>query len=64
MNLPTIQTSLFSRTFVLVILGTVLACGQQRKTRTPMVPIDTTVVDDDTLETNTKAVTRPVEHAR
>ncbi|MCX6215556.1 hypothetical protein [Spirosoma sp.] len=45
-------------------MGTLSACGQKTETSTATVPIDTTVVDDDTLEVNDTARFKQTEHAR
>jgi len=36
--------------YVLIVLGLLAACQQKAETKTASVPIDTTIVDDDTLE--------------
>ncbi|ADB38861.1 lipoprotein [Spirosoma linguale] len=49
---------------LLISLGALSACGQKTETSTATVPIDTTVVDDDTLEVNDTARFKQTEHAR
>jgi hypothetical protein len=49
---------------LLIFLGSLSACGQKAKTETVTVPIDTTVVDDDTLEVNDTTSSKQTEHAR
>jgi len=47
-----------------LILGSLSACGQEKKTKTATVPVDTTIVDDDTLEVNDVPKPKQTEHAR
>ena len=49
---------------LLICLGLFSACGQAKKTKSVTVPIDTTVVDDDTLEVNDVPKSKQTEHAR
>jgi hypothetical protein len=37
---------------MLLFSGAILACRQESKTKATTPPVDTTVVDDDTLEVN------------
>ena len=46
------------------ISGSLSACGQETKTKTATVPVDTTIVDDDTLEVNDVPKPKQTEHAR
>ncbi|WP_460939529.1 hypothetical protein [Spirosoma humi] len=50
--------------FLFLILGSLLACGQEKKPKTATVPVDTTIVDDDTLEVNDVPKPEQTEHAR
>ncbi|WP_461063585.1 hypothetical protein [Spirosoma horti] len=50
--------------FLLSCLGSLSACGQETKTKTATVPVDTTIVDDDTLEVNDVPKAKQTEHAR
>ena len=49
---------------LLIFLGSLSACGQKEKTKTSTVPVDTTIVDDDTLEVNDVSKPKQTEHAR
>ncbi|MVM37425.1 hypothetical protein GO730_06965 [Spirosoma sp. HMF3257] len=49
---------------LLLFLGSLSACGHSAKTKTATVPIDTTIVDDDTLEVNDVPKEKQTEHAR
>ena len=40
------------------------ACGPEKKAKTATVPVDTTIVDDDTLEVNDASKPEQTEHAR
>lgn len=50
--------------FLFLILGLLSACGQEKKTKTATVPVDTTIVDDDTLEVNDVPKSKQTEYAR
>lgn len=50
--------------FLFLMLGSLWACGQEKKTKTATVPVDTTIVDDDTLEVNDVPKAKQTEHAR
>ncbi|GAB3726146.1 hypothetical protein GCM10028816_18550 [Spirosoma lituiforme] len=45
-------------------LGSLSACGQEKKAKTATVPVDTTIVDDDTLEVDDVSGIKQTEHAR
>ena len=49
---------------LLICVGLLSACGQGEKTKNATVPIDTTVVDDDTLEVNDVPKSKQTEQAR
>lgn len=49
---------------IFLFIGSLLACGQESKTKTATVPVDTTIVDDDTLEVNDVPKAKQTEHAR
>jgi hypothetical protein len=49
---------------MLLIVALMLACGQQSKSQTSSIPIDTMVVDDDTLEGGNAPLPNHKEHAR
>ncbi|WP_158500570.1 hypothetical protein [Spirosoma radiotolerans] len=50
--------------FLLSFSGLLAACGQETKTKTATVPVDTTIVDDDTLEVDDVSKPKQTEHAR
>lgn len=51
-------------TAVCLLLLLLTACGQEAKTRTAPPLVDTTIVDDDTLEVNTIPKREQTERAR
>ncbi|GAB2531416.1 hypothetical protein [Spirosoma aerophilum] len=48
----------------LLLIGSLSACGQPTETKTVTIPVDTTVVDDDTLEVSDTTRFKQTEHAR
>lgn len=58
------RSSFFVGAVLLMFLGTLLACGHNTDTNTATVPVDTTIVDDDTLEVNDTARSKQTERAR
>ena len=46
------------------VLWLLAACGNETKTKTAAPPVDTTVVDDDTLEVNGVSKPEQTERAR
>lgn len=52
------------RVVLILFVGCLLACGRKNETKTVTVPLDTTVVDDDTLEVNDTTRFKQTEHAR
>lgn len=63
-SLSKLRVGRLSSICVLLIMALMLACGQQSKPQTSSVPIDTTVVDDDTLEGANAPIPTHKEHAR
>lgn len=49
---------------IFLFIGSLSACGQETKTKTATVPVDTTIVDDDTLEVNDVPKPEQTEPAR
>ncbi len=49
---------------LLLFVGSLSACGQKSETKTATVPVDTTIVDDDTLEVDDAPKSKQTEHAR
>ncbi|MFD2933244.1 hypothetical protein [Spirosoma flavum] len=49
---------------LLIFLGLLSACQQETKTKTSTIPLDTTIVDDDTLEVDDGPKFKQTEHAR
>jgi hypothetical protein len=49
---------------LLIFLTSLSACGHEKKTKTTTVAVDTTVVDDDTLEVDDVPKVKQTEHAR
>lgn len=54
----------FAGIALLMVLGGLIACGHKTDTKATTVPIDTTVVDDDTLEVNDSVRFKQTERAR
>lgn len=51
-------------TLAVCLLWLLAACGHETKTDTAAPPVDTTVVDDDTLEVNDVSKPEQTERAR
>ncbi|QDK80661.1 hypothetical protein EXU85_19430 [Spirosoma sp. KCTC 42546] len=49
---------------LLIFLVSLSSCGDANKTKTATATVDTTVVDDDTLEVNDVPTVKQTEHAR
>lgn len=49
---------------LLIFLTSLTSCGDAQKTKTATVAVDTTVVDDDTLEVSDVPTAKLTEHAR
>ncbi|MVM30371.1 hypothetical protein GO755_10030 [Spirosoma sp. HMF4905] len=64
MNIHTSRLRHFIGACLLIFLGSFSACGHSTETKTATAPVDTTVVDDDTLEVNDVPKVKQTEHAR
>ncbi|AUD00489.1 hypothetical protein [Spirosoma pollinicola] len=64
MSTPPIRLIHLTGVCLLIFLGSMSACGQKEKTRAAAVPVDTTIVDDDTLEVDDVPKSKQTEHAR
>lgn len=63
-NISALRLLYLTGFILIILLGGLSACGHKTETNTKTIPIDTTVVDDDTLEVSDTTRSKQTERAR